>query len=95
MSLILGARCKGGILLAADPFVFNNDGDLPQKRLDFSRFLISPQCDYAIVSIGSQWVFQQFKTWIESGSVQRSQLLEALSEKWAELSKYWKSTREK
>jgi len=37
MSLILATRFKGSILLAADPFYFDNDGAVPSKGQELNQ----------------------------------------------------------
>lgn len=96
MSLIIVARFRKGILLAADPFVFDNDGEVPCKAIDFDKFIVSKELGAALVAVGSRWVFAQFHEWIETGKdMNRENLVDAFSTKWAQLNQNWKKRREK
>lgn len=95
MSLILGARFQNGILLASDPFVFDNDGELPLKSINFDKIYISTKLNCAITAVGSSWVFHEFSKWLNESEITEEEAPELLPRKWAELSAYWKDKRSK
>ena len=94
MSLILAARFQDGILLASDPFVFNNDGELPIKHIQFNKLYISKKLKSVFASVGSSWVFNEFTSWIEANNFSEANTIEKISNQWAYLNKLWKDQRE-
>lgn len=95
MSLVIGARFRDGILLASDPFVFNNDGEFPLKSLNFHRFHIVEKMHLVMTSIGSNWVFREFTKWLETSQITNNNMMQLLPLKWAELSASWRDRRTK
>lgn len=93
MSLILAARFKEGIVVASDSFVFDNDGLLPTKRITFQKHIISTNYGLVIAGVGSRWLLNQVKNWLDSVNLERSQLLGELAKKWSSLNAEWKSKR--
>lgn len=93
MSLILVTRFEQGILFAGDPFVFDNDGEIPQKRLNFNKFYYSSRFRFALVAVGSRWVFSSLLGWIESIETTQALSLKEISLKWLNLNLEWKEMR--
>lgn len=94
MSLILATRFKGGILLAADPFFFDNDGEVPLKGIKFDKFIISKQNSCVVAGVGSVWVLEQAGKWLAAQLPDYDDLLPDLASKWKELNQEWKENRE-
>ena len=95
MSLIIMARYDSGIIASADPFFFDNDGGIPQKGLDFNKFIISDRHKLIMAGVGSAWVLAQAGKWLESqprGDFKT--LLLSLAEQWATLNNDWLKSRE-
>lgn len=95
MSLIISARYKNGILLAADPFYFNNDGEVPLKGINFDKFVFSDLCRFAIVGVGSMWVLDQLHNCLHNHHFQPKNLLPHLASKWREFNQEWKTKRQR
>ena len=95
MSLIIGTRFKGGILIASDPFFFDNQGIAPSKGIRFKRFLISKALSFGMAAAGSLWVFEKTKEWFSSfENSNPDDFLVPLSSKWKELNRHWINNRE-
>ena len=94
MSLILVTRYKDGIILAADSFVFDNDGEVPLKSMDFNKVLISRFHKTAMVAVGSTWVFHESYQWLKRQKKKKN-ILKPLSAKWEKLNDRWKKNRKK
>lgn len=94
MSVVLCTRFNKGILLASDPFVFDNDGELPLKHIDFSRFFSSERLGVALVSVGSRWVFAQFCQELDAQQTVAKEHLSRLADQWQGLSQSWKEQRQ-
>ena len=93
MSLILATRFKDGILLASDPFFFDNDGEVPLKGIKFDKFIISEQHHCVMFGIGSVWVLEQAGKWLALRKPDFATLLPELALKWKELNRVWKKNR--
>ncbi len=96
MSLIVATRFNRGVLLTSDPFVFDNDGVLPRKRVKFDRFLVSQEPTFAMAAVGSGWVFQQAQELVESRALSdHDDWLSLLSDSWRVWTERWKRERQK
>lgn len=94
MSLVLATRFSDGTILACDPFVFDNDGEVPRKHINFDRFCISTDPSIAFAAIGSRWIFVEFCQWYKKQDIDPSDVMTNLATKWMELNTFWKSERE-
>jgi len=95
MSLILATRFKGGIFLAADPFYFDNDGEVPLKGIRFDKFIVSERYRCVMVGVGSVWVLEQAGKWLSAQNYNHDELLPVLAAKWKKFNQEWKRNREK
>ena len=95
MSIIVAARYNKGILLASDPFYFDNDGEVPLKGINFNKFIVSVQYRCAMVGVGSAWVLEQAAKWIAAERFPSDHFLPALTAKWKQLNHEWKKDRER
>lgn len=93
MSLVIATRYSEGILLASDSFVFDNDGDVPSKAMDFEKLHVHHNLGMAMAYVGSTWVFHSFIGWLKSHSFS-DDIIYDMSEKWKELNGEWKDNRE-
>lgn len=93
MSLIVATRFDKGILLASDPFVFDNDAALPQKLVDFAKAHISNKYGCAFLRVGSSWVFRNFINWVENKDIEVDEFETRIQSKWAELNSEWINKR--
>ena len=82
MSLIMGTRFRSGILFAADPFFFDNDGATPTKGTDFEKFIVSERYRCLMTGVGSRWVLKQAGEWIETQDADITEFLPDLARKW-------------
>ncbi len=93
MSLLIAARCRAGVLLASDPFVFDNDRLRPSRRLDFERFHFAEHARALFASVGALWVFHRFCRSLEAdGGAERFER-RRLGSLWQSLSAEWKDER--
>jgi hypothetical protein len=94
MSLILATRFEGGILVASDPFVFDNDGEMPSKTADFNKLFISSTFSCVIAAVGSRWVFTEAQEWLNSRPEDKlGNWIRDLASMWKELNLEWKGRR--
>ena len=94
MSLVLGTRFEGGILVASDPFVFDNDGETPSKTADFNKLFISSTYNCVMAAVGSRWVFTKTQEWLNSRPEDKlGNWVRDLASMWKELNLEWKERR--
>jgi len=93
MPLVMGTRFRSGILFAADPFFFDNDGATPTKGTDFDRFMVSEQFRCLMTGVGSRWVLKKAGEWIETQDGAITGFLPDLARKWCGLNREWKEGR--
>jgi 20S proteasome alpha/beta subunit len=92
MSIIIVTRYKDGIILAADSFIFDNDGEVPYKSMDFRKVLISKSHKSAMVAVGSSWVFHEAYAWLKKQRKKKG-IIGPLSAEWKKLNVNWKRRR--
>ncbi len=93
MSLLIAARYRDGVLLSSDPFVFDNDGRCPRRRVDFERFFVAGRPCVLFASVGAVWVFRRFCDQLdEAGGAKRFDR-RAVGSLWKSLCGQWKADR--
>jgi len=94
MSLVLATRFQGGILVASDPFVFDNDAEMPSKTADFNKLFIFSTYSCVMAAVGSHWVFTKAQEWLNSQAKDRlGNWMRDLASLWKELNLKWKEER--
>jgi hypothetical protein len=90
---VIATRFNGGILLACDPFTFDNDRESPQKSVQFHKIFVAEKQNLVSLGVGSRWVFRSFNIWLEKQQPQKYQHLQKISSKWSELQNEWLEKR--
>ncbi len=93
MSFFLGTRFDEGILFASDSFIFDNDGDVPSKAMNFEKMHVHHKLGMAMAFVGSSWVFHSFVHWLNTHSL-FYYIIKDIPDKWKELNVQWKTNRE-
>jgi len=94
MSLVLATRFQGGIVVASDPFVFDNNGEMPSKTADFNKLFISSTYNCVMAAVGSRWVFTKAQEWLNSRPEDKlGDWIRDLASMWKELNLEWKEKR--
>lgn len=93
MSLLIAARYREGVLLASDPFVFDNDPVRPRRRLDFDRFHVAADQSVVFAAVGSLWVFREFCRRFDEKQARRAVSRVGIAALWSDLCTRWRSGR--
>lgn len=94
MSLLIAARYRDGVVLASDPFVFDNDPARPSRRVDFDRFEIAPDQSAVFAAVGAMWVFRTFQRQFDAESARETLSPARIAEIWKNGCDEWRRGRE-
>jgi hypothetical protein len=93
MSLIIACLFNEGILISSDSFMFDNDGEIPFKHIEFAQILVSESHGIAMAGVGSYWVLTKAYQYIVEEQKNDFDLI-ALASKWKSLNDKWRENRE-
>lgn len=93
MSLVLAARYKGGVLMAADPFSFDDQSSLALRSFRFDKFIIDR--GLVVAGVTGMGVINRMRHWIaDREAPDDADFLPDLAGAWAECETGWQAERQ-
>lgn len=95
MSLLIAARYRHGVVLASDPFVFDNDPLRPSRRLEFDRVHVAADGSAVFAAVGALWVFRAFCRQYDAESIAQTPSTDRVAEIWKNPCAEWRRARDR